>query len=67
MSVFAVVGLVASRFTQLIEHIEIEYLPFIIALCLDLVDDSLESMDPFASGGVSGVIDPFAANDTGVG
>jgi hypothetical protein len=67
MSIFAVVGLVASRFTQLIEHIEIEYLPFIIALCLDLVDDSLESMDPFASGGVSGVIDPFAANDTGVG
>jgi len=66
-SVFAIVGLIAGRFSQLIELIEIEYLPFIIALCLDLVDDSLESMDPFASGGVSGVIDPLAANNTGVG
>jgi hypothetical protein len=66
-SVFAIVGLIAGRFSQLIELIEIEHLPFIIALCLDLVDDSLESMDPFASGGVSGVIDPLAANNTGVG
>jgi len=66
-AVFAVVGLVAGCFSELLELVEIEILPCIIALWSNLVDDSLKSMYPFASGGILSVIDPLAANDTGGG
>jgi len=66
LAIFAIVGLVAGGFSELLELFEIEKLPFTIAIFFDLVDDSLESMDPFASSCISGVIDPLAANYTGV-
>ena len=65
-SVFAVVWLVAGCFSQLVEHIEVKKLPVLIAVWLDLVDDGLEGVDPFASSGILGIVDPLAANDTSI-